>query len=75
MDFSDDTDYTCPLCMEEMDSTDRKFQPCQCGYQICLWCWHHIMEMANKDHLEPRCPACRSPYSKDKIASNGPDLD
>ena len=31
----------CPVCTEEMDSTDRRFQPCQCGYQVkfsrALW--------------------------------------
>jgi len=32
--------------------------------QICVWCWHHIMEMAEKDR---RCPACREPYNKEKI--------
>lgn len=50
---------------------------CDCGssvsrcavLQICLWCWHHIMEMAKKDSLEGRCPACRSPYDKEKIVS------
>lgn len=36
----------CPLCLEELDLTDRHFKPCQCGYQVCLpashlWslCW------------------------------------
>lgn len=35
--------------------------------QICVWCWHHIMDMAEKDDTEGRCPACRSPYDKEKI--------
>eukprot|EP00976_Prorocentrum_cordatum_P109362 1195006-Prorocentrum_minimum.AAC.4 len=30
----------CPLCMEELDATDKNFHPCPCGYQICAWCWH-----------------------------------
>ncbi|GAU15593.1 hypothetical protein TSUD_108520 [Trifolium subterraneum] len=34
---------------------------------ICVWCWHHIMDMAEKDATEGRCPACRSPYDKEKI--------
>ncbi|KAK4760611.1 hypothetical protein SAY87_005504 [Trapa incisa] len=34
---------------------------------ICVWCWHHIMEMAEKDETEGRCPACRTPYDKEKI--------
>lgn len=24
----------CPLCMEPLDSTDKSFVPCQCGYQV-----------------------------------------
>ncbi|KAA3471766.1 CCR4-NOT transcription complex subunit 4 [Gossypium australe] len=36
-------------------------------WQICVWCWHHIMDMAEKDNTEGRCPACRSVYDKDKI--------
>lgn len=35
--------------------------------QICVWCWHHIMDMAEKDGTEGRCPACRTPYNKEKI--------
>jgi hypothetical protein len=31
---------SCPLCMEELDATDKNFHPCPCGYQICAWCWH-----------------------------------
>ncbi|KAF4354613.1 hypothetical protein F8388_009604 [Cannabis sativa] len=34
---------------------------------ICVWCWHHIMDMAEKDESEGRCPACRVPYDKEKI--------
>lgn len=37
--------------------------------QICVWCWHHIMDMAEKDDTEGRCPACRTPYNKEKIVS------
>lgn len=35
--------------------------------QVCVWCWHHIMDMAEKDATEGRCPACRTPYDKDRI--------
>ncbi|CAH8264031.1 unnamed protein product [Arabidopsis lyrata] len=58
---------TCPLCAEEMDLTDQHLKPCKCGYQICVWCWHHIIEMAEKDKTEGRCPACRTRYDKEKI--------
>lgn len=35
--------------------------------QICVWCWHHIIDMAEKDDSEGRCPACRTPYDKERI--------
>ncbi|KAH6814596.1 hypothetical protein C2S51_023614 [Perilla frutescens var. frutescens] len=65
--MSDEGEKTCPLCAEEMDLTDQQLKPCKCGYEICVWCWHHIMDMAEKDETEGRCPACRTPYNKDKI--------
>ncbi|KAF0889849.1 hypothetical protein E2562_033238 [Oryza meyeriana var. granulata] len=67
MTMSDDGDRTCPLCAEEMDITDQQLKPCKCGYEICVWCWHHIMDMAEKDDTEGRCPACRTRYDKDRI--------
>jgi hypothetical protein len=27
-------DLECPLCMEEIDVTDKYFRPCPCGYQV-----------------------------------------
>lgn len=65
--MSDEGEKSCPLCAEEMDLTDQQLKPCKCGYEICVWCWHHIMDMAEKDDSEGRCPACRSPYNKEKI--------
>ena len=51
MDYSDDSDYTCPLCMEEMDMTDRKFQPCQCGYQVGKYrCRKLVMRLCWQSH-------------------------
>ncbi|OQR92854.1 hypothetical protein THRCLA_08596, partial [Thraustotheca clavata] len=49
----------CPLCMEELDLTDKTFNACTCGYQVCLWCWHQI-----KNEYNGLCPACRAPYSE-----------
>ncbi|XP_020705804.1 uncharacterized protein LOC110116538 isoform X1 [Dendrobium catenatum] len=57
----------CPMCMEEMDLTDQELQPCICGYEICLWCWHFIIQTATKDGSDARCPACHKPYDKEKI--------
>ncbi|GMJ15456.1 hypothetical protein like AT3G45630 [Hibiscus trionum] len=65
--MSDVGEKTCPLCAEEMDLTDQQLKPCKCGYEICVWCWHHIMDMAEKDETEGRCPACRTAYDKEKI--------
>ncbi|KAK4849840.1 hypothetical protein QYF36_001304 [Acer negundo] len=65
--MSDQGEKTCPLCAEEMDLTDQQLKPCKCGYEICVWCWHHIMDMAEKDDTDGRCPACRNPYDKEKI--------
>ncbi|KAL0863478.1 hypothetical protein Bca101_042596 [Brassica carinata] len=50
-----------------MDLTDQHLKPCKCGYQMCVWCWHRIIGMAEKDKTEGRCPACRTPYDKEKI--------
>ena len=55
----EDEDLYCPLCTEEMDLTDRTFKPCKCGYKMCLWCWHNIME-----NVGAKCPACRAPYDQ-----------
>jgi hypothetical protein len=33
--MSDDEDETtCPLCVEEMDLSDKNFLPCPCGYRV-----------------------------------------
>lgn len=65
--MGDEGDKICPLCTEEMDLTDKQLKPCKCGYEICVWCWHNVMDMAEKDDMEGRCPACRTPYDKEKI--------
>ncbi|VVB04700.1 unnamed protein product [Arabis nemorensis] len=71
--MSDYSEKTCPLCAEEMDPTDQQLKPCKCGYQICVWCWNHIMDMAEKDETEGRCPACRTPYDKEKVVAMSVD--
>lgn len=73
--MSDEGEKTCPLCAEEMDLTDQQLKPCKCGYEICIWCWHHIMDMAEKDDTEGRCPACRLPYDKKKIVGTAGDCE
>ena len=31
----DEEDTHCPLCVEEMDVSDKNFIPCPCGYRVC----------------------------------------
>ena len=61
---------TCPLCVEEMDLSDKNFLPCPCGYRVCMWCWHHIRE-----NLNGLCPACRTPYAEDPHAFSAVNAD
>lgn len=35
--------------------------------QMCLWCYHHILEEAAKESLPARCPNCRAEYDQEKI--------
>ncbi|MFS7957799.1 putative transcription factor C2H2 family [Helianthus anomalus] len=65
--MSNEEEKRCPLCAEEMDWTDQQLKPCKCGYEVCVWCWHHIMDMAENDATEGLCPACRTPYDKSRI--------
>lgn len=32
--MSNQSVVNCPLCTEEMDSTDLQLKPCKCGYQV-----------------------------------------
>ncbi|KAI9320297.1 RING/Ubox like zinc-binding domain-containing protein [Zopfochytrium polystomum] len=58
----DEDELLCPLCMEEIDISDKYFKPCPCGYQICRFCWNHIRE-----ELNGLCPVCRRPYSEETL--------
>ncbi|KZF21037.1 hypothetical protein L228DRAFT_248789 [Xylona heveae TC161] len=60
--FIDDSDDTCPLCVEEFDLSDRNFKPCPCGYKICQFCFNNI-----RNNLNGLCPACRRPYDDKTI--------
>jgi hypothetical protein len=49
MSASDDEEEThCPLCVEEMDLSDRNFLPCPCGYRVS-----HIEKMIKDILLSP----------------------
>ncbi|KAI9756208.1 MAG: S-methyl-5-thioadenosine phosphorylase [Chaenotheca gracillima] len=60
--FIDDSDETCPLCVEEFDLSDRNFRPCPCGYQVCQFCFNNI-----RSNMNGLCPACRRPYDEKTI--------
>ncbi|KAK0641260.1 hypothetical protein B0T16DRAFT_212730 [Cercophora newfieldiana] len=60
--FIDDEEEVCPLCIEELDLSDRNFRPCPCGYQICQFCFNNI-----KNNMNSLCPACRRPYDEKTI--------
>ncbi|KAL9611387.1 MAG: hypothetical protein Q9167_003962 [Letrouitia subvulpina] len=60
--FMDDSDDSCPLCVEEFDLSDKNFKPCPCGYQVCQFCYNNI-----KNNMNGLCPACRRPYEEKNI--------
>jgi hypothetical protein len=62
---------TCLTALHLKTRTAKWLSICYFSFlsQICVWCWHHIMEMAQKDETEGRCPACRSPYDKERIVA------
>jgi CCR4-NOT transcription complex subunit 4 len=62
-DSDSDEDDACPLCLDQLDLTDRHFKPCRCGYQICRFCWNRIMEESAITGSSAKCPACRSEYT------------
>ncbi|GAW83728.1 hypothetical protein, conserved [Plasmodium gonderi] len=63
--IQDKNNILCPLCVEVLDETDRNFFPCDCGYQICLWCLYYI-----RDHMCNKCPACRRSYDEKNFIYN-----
>lgn len=62
--ISDDEEELCPLCVEEMDISDKNFKPCPCGYQVCQFCYNNIRQ---NPQLNGKCPACRRPYDDEAV--------
>eukprot|EP00250_Pteridium_aquilinum_P022721 c25607_g1_i1 orf=199-1383(+) len=59
----------CPICAEELDTTDSSFEPCACGFQLCLFCHHRIVSD------DGRCPGCRRFYNSiSPVTSSAPAL-
>jgi hypothetical protein len=51
-------DDCCPLCVEPYETADRYFEPCPCGFQLCMFCWNKIREVGSG-----QCPGCRATYA------------
>ncbi|KAG7662515.1 NOT4 [[Candida] subhashii] len=62
--ISDGEEEYCPLCVEEMDISDKNFKPCPCGYQICQFCYNNIKQ---NPELNGRCPGCRRLYDDESV--------
>ncbi|KAI9894494.1 MAG: transcriptional repressor general negative regulator of transcription subunit 4 [Vezdaea aestivalis] len=60
--FIEEEEETCPLCIEELDLSDKGFKPCPCGFQICQFCFNVIRNTGNN-----LCPACRREYNEKSI--------
>jgi len=59
--WSEYEDMDCPLCMEHFEYDEINFFPCNCGYQICKFCFDRIGH--HDDPVQRICPACRAPYT------------
>ncbi|KAI5065486.1 hypothetical protein GOP47_0020181 [Adiantum capillus-veneris] len=51
----------CPICTEELDTTDSSFVPCSCGFRLCLFCHNRILVG------DGRCPGCRKSYNSEAV--------
>ncbi|WOL02096.1 hypothetical protein Cni_G10815 [Canna indica] len=56
--MSNECVVNCPLCMEEMDPTDKHLKPCKCGYESLFW-YYRILPCMVKEWVQ-RCdrPDC-----------------
>ncbi|KAG2448503.1 hypothetical protein HYH02_006394 [Chlamydomonas schloesseri] len=61
---------TCPLCVEDLDETDMSFQPCPCGYRMCLFCFEKL-----KLHCNSVCPNCRRGFGSDEAREYAKQLE
>ncbi|GFR39673.1 hypothetical protein Agub_g144, partial [Astrephomene gubernaculifera] len=67
---TDDDKEVCPLCVEDLDETDMSFQPCPCGYRVCLFCFEKL-----KLHCNSACPNCRRGYGSDEAMEYAKQLE
>ncbi|CAF2145125.1 BnaA02g33620D [Brassica napus] len=57
------TPSSCPICYEDLDSTDASFFPCPCGFKLCLFCHKTIYDG------DGRCPGCRKAYERNAMTT------
>ncbi|ORX39960.1 hypothetical protein BD324DRAFT_246136 [Kockovaella imperatae] len=65
----DEDDPDCLLCAEPLDLSDLNFKPCQCGMQICQFCYNKLLGS------DARCPGCRRPYDAKAVVFQPVDWD
>ncbi|KAK4689748.1 CCR4-NOT transcription complex subunit 4, partial [Tremellales sp. Uapishka_1] len=65
----DEDDPDCLLCAEPLDLSDLNFKPCQCGMQICQFCYNKLLSD------DPRCPGCRRTYDAKAVVFQAVDFD
>ncbi|KAK1924874.1 transcriptional repressor [Papiliotrema laurentii] len=65
----DEDDPDCLLCAEPLDLSDLNFKPCQCGMQICQFCYNKLLTS------DSRCPGCRRPYDAKAVVYKPVDVE
>src|SRR4051794_8003537 len=41
----DGDEVLCPMCLDELDITDKNFKPCTCGYQVSEHFFGHVADV------------------------------
>jgi CCR4-NOT transcription complex subunit 4 len=57
------------VCAETLDLSDLNFKPCQCGLQICQFCYNRLLS------TDARCPGCRRTYDAKAVIFQPVDLE
>ncbi|ORY24964.1 hypothetical protein BCR39DRAFT_545379 [Naematelia encephala] len=65
----DEDDPDCIVCAEPLDLSDLNFKPCQCGIQICQFCYNRLLQS------DGRCPGCRRQYDAKAVVFQPVDFE
>ena len=49
------------------------FFPLVPSFQLCILCYHRIVEESEKERTGAKCPACRALYDRDRIDNLQPE--